>query len=205
MRIPVPSRVLQLGSGKSFRPEWWNLDGDPRWHPDLVHDLNEPLLGRTFTTERFGTVTIEPEMFDSIVAIDVLEHVRELTVAMTSCLQVLRTGGVFRISVPYELSVGAWSDPTHVRAFNERSWDYYGRWCWYLDWRTHCLSVTSIDYVMTELGEAMQAAARPLDEILRTPRAIDAMRVELVKVEIDASSREKIESYTAGWRSGAGV
>jgi len=43
---------------------------------------------------------------------------------MTNCLKLLRVGGVFKILVPYDLSYGAWQDPTHIRAFNERSWLY---------------------------------------------------------------------------------
>ena len=38
------------------------------------------------------------------------------------------------ITVPCDLSYGAWQDPTHVRAFNERSWGYYGEWASYLGW-----------------------------------------------------------------------
>jgi len=34
----------------------------------------------------------------------------------------LRVGGVLKVAVPYELSLGAWSDPTHVRDYSEEEW-----------------------------------------------------------------------------------
>ena len=132
--LAVP-RILHLGSGKSFREQWLNVDCDPGWHPDIVADLNEPFPARTeYGTDRFGIVRLEPGGFEAIVAQDVLEHLTGLTTCMKSCLDLLEVGGLFHIGVPYDLSCGAWQDPTHVRAFNEQSWRYYTDWCWYLGW-----------------------------------------------------------------------
>jgi predicted SAM-dependent methyltransferase len=81
---------------------------------------------------RFGKMNIQPGMFTEILALDVLEHVSDLVKCMRNCLDLLAPGGEMKIVVPYDLSIGAWSDPTHVRAFNERSWVYYCAWSWYL-------------------------------------------------------------------------
>jgi len=53
---------------------------------------------------------------------------------MKSCLDLLKVGGIFEINVPYDLSLGAWQDQTHVRAFNENSWLYYTDWFWDMGW-----------------------------------------------------------------------
>jgi SAM-dependent methyltransferase len=196
-------RVLHVGSGKNFRPEWLNLDVEARWRPDFVFDLGRPLPadGRlVVATERFGTVTLGEGAFAAIVAHDVLEHLRELTTAMTTMLHWLEVGGVLHLSVPYELSLGAWSDPTHVRAFNERSFVYYAEWSWYLGWQTHRFHVRGLDFVPSGLGKALLAAGRPQDEILRTPRAIDQMRAELVKQPLS----EQDKTALAHWHSRLG-
>jgi hypothetical protein len=126
--VQVPTK-LNLGSGKDWRDDHFNVDIDGYWQPDAVLDFNRPLpIGQLLETERFGAVLLENNSFDEILANDSLEHIPSLMTAMNSCLNLLKVGGLFRISVPYDLSWGAWQDPTHVRAFNERSWLYYTDW-----------------------------------------------------------------------------
>src|SRR5436190_2176519 len=179
----VPT-TLHVGSGKNFKPLWLNLDVDARWRPDVVFDLEQPLPqggAVTVSTQRFSDVTIGEGAFDEIVAQDVLEHIRALPVAMTTLLHWLRTGGVLKVAVPYELSLGAWSDPTHVRAFNERSFDYFTKWSWYLGWRTHHFVLRHVEYVASPYGQELSAQGRTLEEVLRTPRAVDQIYAEPVK------------------------
>ena len=192
--VPAVPRTINLGSGKSFAFDCLNLDVDPYWGPDVVADFNQPFPGpdgggAEFATERFGAVRLGPGMFDRIVARDVLEHIAELPVAMTNCLRLLRVGGVFDVSVPYELSLGAWSDPTHVRAFNERSWIYYCDWFWYLGWTEARFSVAKLDIEPSRFGQSLQVQGAGSEELLRTPRAVDAMHVQLVKVELTEQER----------------
>ena len=128
-------RKLNLGSGKDWKEDYLNVDINPQWDPDVCVDMSSPDLTEPFTT-RFGfCIPLAPSYFDEIQAHDVLEHVPDLVQLMTNCLNLLRDGGVMRIIVPYDLSYGAWQDPTHVRAFNENSWLYYTDWFWYLGWR----------------------------------------------------------------------
>jgi hypothetical protein len=54
--------------------------------------------------------------------------VRDLPQLMGNFLNLLVEEGELEIVVPYDLSLGAWQDPTHVRAFNENSWRYYCDW-----------------------------------------------------------------------------
>jgi hypothetical protein len=86
------------------------------------------------------------------------------------------------IHVPYDLSHGAWQDPTHVRAFNEKSWVYYCEWAWYLGWKGSRFELTHLQMSLSEYGASLKL---PQDEILRLPRAVDSMYVILKKVQHD--------------------
>jgi SAM-dependent methyltransferase len=189
---PTLPAILNLGSGKDFRADSFNIDIDETWSPDAVCDLSritELAKGITLETRRFGETVLRPGMFDKIIANDVLEHVPDLMAMMTNCLSLLRTGGTFEISVPYDLSYGAWQDPTHVRAFNERSWLYYTDWFWYMGWSDFRFELESFDFVPSPVGEALRAKNVDRDDILRTPRAIDSMSVRLRKVVLSADDR----------------
>lgn len=195
--VTVPT-TLHVGSGKNWQPHWLNLDVEPRWRPDIVWDLSLPLPEDglvTFATERFGEITIGDECFDEMIAQDVLEHIRDLPAAMTTMLRWLRTGGVLKVAVPYELSLGAWSDPTHVRAFNERSFEYFTSWSWYLGWRTHNFTLRKMEFTASAFGLTLTEQGRCDEEVLRTPRAIDQIYVELVKTPLSAQGRATTEYY----------
>lgn len=196
-RLAVPT-TLHVGSGKNWQPGMLNLDVDPRWRPDVVFDLERPLPADgqvTFATERFGDITLGENCFDRMLAQDVLEHVRDLPTAMTTLLRWLRVGGVLEVAVPYELSLGAWSDPTHVRAFNERSFDYFTKWSWYLGWRTHHFAMRKLEFVATPFGQELSAQGKTLDEVLRAPRAVEQIYVELEKRTLDAAARQATDFY----------
>lgn len=165
---------LNLGSGKDWREDFINADIIARAKPDILLDIQKVPWGETVDT-RLGTVNIEPETFDLILANDVLEHLPDLVTSMKNCLSLLKDGGEMHISVPYDLSLGAWQDPTHVRAFNENSWLYYTDWHWYLGWDAWRFYLQDLKFVLSEYGKDLGEAA------LRTPRAIDSMQVVLRK------------------------
>ncbi len=82
-------KQLNIGSGKNFRDDFLNIDINDFWEPDIVFDLNNPLPAngkQEFITKRFGKIEIMKNMFDKIIAYDVLEHITNLSVAMKSCL-----------------------------------------------------------------------------------------------------------------------
>lgn len=170
---------LNLGSGKDWRKDCVNADIQARTNPDWVCDISKIKWGEVVDT-RHGQLIIAGGMFDEIIANDVLEHIPDLVAAMTNCKDLLKPGGEMHIHVPYDLSYGAWQDPTHVRAFNERSWLYYTDWHWYLGWKDR-FELTELGYELSELGQEMSQAKVPKDEIIRTPRAVDAMQVVLTK------------------------
>lgn len=193
-----PPKKLNVGSGKSWKYDFLNLDVLPERGADVIFDLNEPLdHDKVFDSWRFGKIKLAPESFDYILSEHVFEHVRNLTQCMRTCLDLLQVGGVLEIEVPYDLSHGAWQDPTHVRAFNERSWVYYGDWCWYLGWRDFRFDQESIVYVPSPYGQSLSDRGMELDDLIRHPRAIDAMRVKLRKRALSEQEQANHQMFFA--------
>jgi hypothetical protein len=198
---PLPGRI-NLGSGKAYDPDRLNIDIDPKWCPDLLADLTEPFdSGRILYSCRFGLVRLDPGRFDEISAIDVLEHVPALVRMMTRCLELLRIGGAMRIVVPYDLSWGAWQDPTHIRAFNERSWLYYTTWHWYLGWIEARFDLAEMKMKLSPVGEALRKRGVADEELFRTPRAVDEMQVVLVKRACTDAERQQAHAFLGTGRN----
>ncbi|WP_156992332.1 class I SAM-dependent methyltransferase [Paraburkholderia oxyphila] len=196
---PLPRRI-NLGSGKAYDPERLNIDIDPKWQPDILGDLAHAAgLKQIFFSPKYGLTRLEAGQFDEITTMDVLEHVPDLVTFMTHCLELLRVGGAMRIGVPYDLSYGAWQDPTHVRAFNERSWLYYTEWHWYTGWTHARFDLAQLKMTLSPVGQALKARGMLDEEIFRTPRAVDDMQVVLVKRMLTEPERE----HALAWQRGA--
>jgi hypothetical protein len=188
--------TLHLGSGKDFREDCFNVDLNPAWGPDAVVDLAAPdLIGSVVETSRFGRVALEPDSFETAIANDVLEHIVPLSTAMTNVLR------LFEVLVPYDLSHGAWQDPTHVRGFNERSWLYYTDWHWYLGWTEARFDLIEQQLNLSPYGIQLQSAGKSIEEILRSPRAVDALRVRLRKRYLQQSERAQARVLQPGRRA----
>jgi SAM-dependent methyltransferase len=170
---------LNLGSGKDWRKDCINADIQPEKKPDWVLDITQVPWGEVIDT-RLGRFPVEKGMFTEIIANDVLEHIPDLVTAMTNCRDLLKRGGEMHIHVPYDLSLGAWQDPTHVRAFNENSFLYYTDWHWYLNWEEK-FTCTQMGFELSDLGHEMGEQKVPIGNIIRTPRAVDALQVILKK------------------------
>ena len=197
MPLPLPRR-LNIGSGRDFLPDFLNVDINDYWAPDLVADVSGDFPPATpYETKRFGKVVVKPGEFDQIIANDVLEHVPDLVKTMTNCLKLLRFGGAMDISVPFDLSYGAWQDPTHVRAFNERSWIYYTDWFWYLGWTEARFAVAKLEYVVSPYGNDLMKRGAPVDQVALIPRAVEHMRVRLEKVRLTDADRQLLADMEA--------
>ena len=170
------SLVLNLGSGKDWREDCLNADVQERVKSDWCLDIQDVRWGSLLVT-RLGDFYVKEEMFDVILANDVLEHLPDLVTAMSNCKRLLKDGGEMRIHVPYDLSYGAWQDPTHVRAFNEKSWLYYTDWHWYLGWEDRFF-LTHLEFTLSKVGESLKL---PQEENLITTRAVDSMYIILQK------------------------
>ncbi|GHU05547.1 hypothetical protein FACS1894205_5690 [Alphaproteobacteria bacterium] len=182
-KTPRPDH-LHVGSGRDFRNEALNIDISSLCNPDLVLDISKPLdANARRQTERFGEISLAPGSFSKITAFEVLEHVHDLQQTMRNFLNLLKMGGELIVSVPYDLSCGAWQDPTHVRGFNERSWDYYTNDAWYLGWRDERFELVDLSFILSSIGRNMIHGDGGWPLACRTPRAVDGMRVILRKCE----------------------
>ncbi|MCK9187595.1 glycosyltransferase [Acidithiobacillus sp.] len=188
--VDIPS-IINLGSGKDWRDEFLNIDINDLFLPDIKCDFSESIVGQTFSTSRFGPVVLGRNMFEQIMCNDVLEHVHDLVMVMTNCIEILTCGGILQVHVPYDLSWGAWQDPTHVRAFNERSWLYYTEWFWYIGWNDYRFDVVELEFHLSDVGRSLSSAGIDFEEIKRTARAVDSMTVTLRKRFL---TRQEIES-----------
>ena len=142
-------------------------------------------------------MTLTEGTFEEILAQDLLEHLANLAGAMGSCLGLLAVGGMLRVKVPYDLSHGAWQDPTHVRAFNEQSFTYYTTNYWYMGWTEARFELAALRFNLSDLGRELNGAGRDPAEVLRTPRAVDSMDAELVKRLLTPEERAYALSFGA--------
>jgi len=157
---PVAQRMLHIGSGKDYRTGWLNVDILDSAQPDIRLDLSQAQTWpASFVSPFWGSLQLQAGGTDMIYANNVLEHVPDLPALMTNCLQLLRVGGLMVIEVPYQASLGAWQDPTHVRAMNENSWLYYTDWFWYLGWFEFRFKLREFKWLDTRLAPCAQEAA----------------------------------------------
>lgn len=161
-------RILNIGCGKDYIEGALNIDINPDIKCDMAVDVSKPMY----------ISGIPLDYFDKIIAHDILEHVPNLVQTMTNCLNHLKEGGEMDIVVPYDLSLGAWSDPTHVRSFNERSWIYYAEWAWYLGWKDWAFACTKCELQCADWVDPKLS----VDQLSRMPRAVESMKVTLKKV-----------------------
>lgn len=196
----TPTRLNLMG--RQYLQGYLNIGIDPYANPDAHLDLSLPLqLPVSVSSLPWGPVTLDQNQLDEIFAVDTLTTVRELTGLMNNCLKLLREGGKFTIVVPHELSLGAWQDLSHVRAFNENSWLQYTQWFWQLGWLDYRFECAETSMNLTEFGKTLVADNRPQDEILRTPRAIESMRVVLTKCLTTPEERELARSYSSALKT----
>lgn len=164
---------INLGSGHQYMPGWINIDVDHSTCPDIIMDLGDEIALPILAHSPYaGAIKIDENSAHEILADNVLEHVSHLPRLMTNCLRILAVGGQMTIIVPHERSQAAWQDPTHVRAFNERSWIYYTDWCWRLGWFHSRFSMTSFSY--------LDANAKPLPD---DSEQVFFMKVVMTKVK----------------------
>ncbi|MBF0611039.1 MAG: hypothetical protein G8345_04735 [Magnetococcales bacterium] len=178
---------MNLGSGRRKMVDAINVDINNYWSPDVVADISKPLsLPILIRCERFGEFILHPGSMREIHAHHLLEHITDQVTTMRNCLDLLAEGGILVISVPYDLSCGAWQDPTHIRAFNENSWLYYTEWHHFLGWQDACFEQIDFQMGLSQLGLELQNQGASQEEILRSPRAVDQIGVVLKKRRLTA-------------------
>jgi predicted SAM-dependent methyltransferase len=96
---------LNLGCGTDRKEGWVNLDYNPDYHPDVVHDFD--VLPYPF----------ENEQFERIYCSHVLEHVKDLFGTLDELLRILKKDGVIHVPVPHFSNGNGFNDLTHRRFF----------------------------------------------------------------------------------------
>lgn len=109
--------ALNLGSGGDYIEGWTNVDLDPNMKPDLVCNLDDQNL----------VIPIDNNTHDLVWCCNMMEHIWYLPQLKDEILRILQPGCPLIIVVPHYLSLDAWGDDTHVRAFSEHSW-YINYW-----------------------------------------------------------------------------
>ena len=104
---------LNLGCGNDIIPGWVNVDFIKKKGIDKVHNLNK------------YPYPFKDNTFDEIKCVEVVEHLDDTVATMKEIFRILKPGGKVIITVPYFLSVGAWSNPEHKRAFNYQTFKYF--------------------------------------------------------------------------------
>lgn len=101
-----------LGCGEDYREGWLNVD-----YSNVAAD-------EQYDLRKFHWPWGENE-FDEVLMQGVIEHLPDTRQTITEVWRMLKPGGVFSGSFPYCGSHFAFRDPTHVRYFDEKIFDYW--------------------------------------------------------------------------------
>jgi predicted SAM-dependent methyltransferase len=104
---------LNIGAGNNVKKEFLNHDIFPGAGIDIVHDLN------------IFPYPWQDNSFDEIHMINVLEHLQDTIKVMEELHRIARGKAKVIIRVPYCHAQDMFSDPTHVRFFNQYSFDFF--------------------------------------------------------------------------------
>ena len=88
-RLVLEGRVLDVGSGwRRYGKDALTLDVNPACRPDIVADIQED-------------TGLPPGSFDTVIALDVLEHLRRPQRALDEIKRLLKPEGLLYITVPF--------------------------------------------------------------------------------------------------------
>lgn len=105
-------KVLDLGCGKKKTPGSIGVDSNPRSDADVIHDLD------------VFPYPFEDGEVDKVVALNILEHLKEPLRVMEELHRICKDGAAIYIEVPHFSSVDFYTDLTHEHPFATRSFDY---------------------------------------------------------------------------------
>ena len=108
------ARLLNIGCGRDRRDGFLNVDIAPLPEVDLVASLGTHRL------------PFRDDTFDVVLCRDILEHV-EVVPAIREVHRVLAPGGAAVISAVHFTSRNLYVDPTHIRGFSVRTFDFFVR------------------------------------------------------------------------------
>lgn len=111
--MTMPGLKLHLGCGKSVLPGHMGVDLSPQPGVSVVCDLSQ------------RPWPFQDSSVETCIIFNLLEHLPNTIQVMEELWRVTMPGGLVHIQVPYYNSAGAFQDPTHVKFFTERTFDYF--------------------------------------------------------------------------------
>ena len=109
---------LNLGCGKETLDGWVNLDLVELPGVDIVFDLQKC---------RDSRIPINDDTVTHLFMSHLLEHIHDTLALMEELHRISKNGAIMEIRVPHGSHNNTWEDPTHVKAYFEGSWQYYGQ------------------------------------------------------------------------------
>lgn len=104
---------LNVGCGNDIRKDYINLDVVNLPGVDVIHDL------------KIFPWPFEENIFEKIEIINVLEHLPETIETLEELHRIAKPNSKIIIRVPYWNSPDMLADPTHKRAFSERTLNFF--------------------------------------------------------------------------------
>lgn len=105
--------ILDLGCGQRKVRGAIGIDFNSNTDADVIHDLTQ------------FPYPFENNYFEEIYCNHILEHLPDLVKVMEELHRVAKPKCKIFIAVPYWTSYRAFVDPTHVRFFTEKTFDYF--------------------------------------------------------------------------------
>lgn len=108
--------VLELGSGLT-----------PHYPPDaeIVHLDKLPLHDVEIVCDLNMGIPLRADAFDEVIASDIVEHVLDVFELMEEIHRVMKKKARLKVRTTYWKSENAYTDPSHLHFFTERSFDYF--------------------------------------------------------------------------------
>jgi SAM-dependent methyltransferase len=104
---------LNLGCGNHRIDGFIGVDKLKTSAADIIHDLN------------IFPYPFRDNSVEAVVLFHILEHLSDTIGVINEIWRICKNEATVRIIVPYYNSPGACHDPTHVRFFTERTFDYF--------------------------------------------------------------------------------
>lgn len=103
---------LHLGCGNNHKKGYINCDISKEVNPDKIVDLE-------------GKLPFKDNSVEEIIVEHVLEHIQNFIGLMEELYRISKKNAKIKIRVPYFAYPGAFQDPTHVRFFTLKTFDYF--------------------------------------------------------------------------------
>lgn len=104
---------IDLGCGRYKRDGYIGVDKFNDVSPDILCDIEKDCL------------PFEDSSVKEIFSSQMFEHISNINKVMDECYRILAPQGKLIVIVPYWSSEGAFRDPTHMRFFSEKSFEYW--------------------------------------------------------------------------------